>query len=226
MTRSTWFALLVSAAFPALTAFKYAQYAWAPEWRDDYGLSLLVLYVAQFPVTLLGAAFAECELHRRSGWRRALVYVVAVAIVVALTGLAKIVIPGRRWRRSSGGRSLQLTMLMFVGPQPALALARIDAVTTDAVNLTVLAAYVCLLAIAAGIGYLELTGGIHAAQHPIELTWADLAWLGAIYFALRTWSAVHVYTPAFELRRKGYFERPWIDRAARLWKKSPSREDY
>ena len=226
MTRSTWFALLVSAAFPALTAFKYAQYAWAPEWRDDYGLSLLVLYVAQFPVTLLGAAFAGASYIEGPGWRRALVYVVAVAIVGALTGLAKIVIESDMAPIVGWAIVLQLTMLMFVGPQPALALARIDAVTTDAVNLTVLAAYVCLLAIAAGIGYLELTGGIHAAQHPIELTWADLAWLGAIYFALRTWSAVHVYTPAFELRRKGYFERPWIDRAARLWKKSPSREDY
>lgn len=224
MTPSTWFALLASAALPALTAFKYAQYAWAPEWRDDYGLSLLVLYIAQFPVTLLGAAFAGASYIEGPAWRRAMVYIVAVAVVGTLTGLAKVVIESDMAPIVGWAIVLQLAMLMFVGPQPALALARIDAITTDAVNLTVLAAYVGFVAIAAGIGYLELTGGIHAARHPIELTWTDLAWLGAIYFALRAWSAVYVYTPAFERRRKGWFERPWIDRAARLWKPSPTRE--
>jgi hypothetical protein len=91
-------------------------------------------------------------------------------------------------------------------------------VTTDAVHLTVLAAYVGLLAIAAGIAFLEITGGINAAHHPIDLAWTDLAWVGAIYFALRAWSVAYSTTPAFEARRKGYFDRPWIERAARLWK--------
>ena len=226
MTPSTWFALLASAALPAITALRYAEYAWAPQWRDDLGLSLLVLYVAQFPLTLLGAAFAGASYIEGPGWRRALVYAVVVAVVGALTGLAKVVVESDLAPIVGWAIVLQLAMLVFAGPQPALALARIDAVTTDAAHLTVLAAYACFVAIAAGIGLLELTGGIHAARHPVDVGWTDLAWLGAIYFALRAWSAAYVFTPAFEMRRKGRFDRPWIERAARLGKRSPAREDF
>lgn len=81
MTPSTWFALLASAALPAITALRYAEYAWAPQWRDDLGLSLLVLYVAQFPLTLLGAAFSGASYIEGPGWRRALVYAVVVAAI-------------------------------------------------------------------------------------------------------------------------------------------------
>jgi hypothetical protein len=47
-------------------------------------------------------------------------------------------------------------------------------------------------------------------RHDLGLT--DLAWIGAAYFALRAWSAVYVYTPAFAARRKGFFQRAWIEK--------------
>ena len=50
----------------------------------------------------------------------------------------------------------------------------------------------------------------------ITLEWSDVAWIGALYFALRAWSGVYVYTAAFEARRKAFFQRPWLDRIARL----------
>lgn len=227
MTPSTWIALALNVGLPVFTAFKYAQYAWSPGWYDDdYGLSLLLLYVAQFPVTLLGGVFAGVSYIEGPGWRRVLVYVVVVAILGGVTGLAKVIYETDIAAIVGWAIALQIVLLMFVGPQPALALARIEGVTTDAVNLTVLAAFASFLAIAAGIALLDFTGGIHAAHHPIEVTWTDLAWIGALYFALRAWSAAYVFTPAFEVRRKGYFDRPWIDRVVRLWKKPPSKEDY
>jgi hypothetical protein len=225
MTPATWIALLLNAGLPAFTAFTYAQYAWAPDWRDDYGLSLLLLYVAQFPVTLLGGVFAGVSYIEGPGWRRVLIYVVVVAIFGGLTGLAKVVYETDMAAIVGWAIALQVTLLMFVGSQPPLALARIEAVTTDAVHLTVLAAFAGFLAIAVGIAWLDFTGGLHAAHHPIEVTWTDLAWIGALYFALRAWSAAYVFTPAFEVRRQGTFDRPWIDRAVRLGKKSPAAED-
>ncbi|MEO8484806.1 MAG: hypothetical protein ABI585_00570 [Betaproteobacteria bacterium] len=226
MTPSSWIALALNIALPAYTAFRYAQYAWDPGWYDDdYGLALLTLYAAQFPVTFLGGVFAGVSYIEGPSWRRVLVYVVVVALVGGLSGLVKVVAESDLAPIVGWAIALQVVMLMFVGSQPALALARIEAVTTDAVNLTVLAAYVALLAIAAGIALLELTGGIHAAHHPINVTWTDLAWIGAFYFALRAWSVAYAFTPAFEVRRKGFFDRPWIDRAARLWKVRPSGTD-
>lgn len=223
MTPIAWLVVALNVALPLYTAFRYAHYAWNPDWLgDDVGLALLLLYAAQFPVTLLGGVFAGVSYIEGPGWRRVLVYAIVVAVFGALSGLAKVVWESDLAPIVGWAIALQVVMLMFVGPQPALALARIDAVTTDAVNLTVLAAYVGLLSIAAGIVFLEATGGIHAAHHPIDLGWTDLAWLGAVYFALRAWSVAYAFTPAFETRRKGYFDRPWIDRAARLWKAKPS----
>lgn len=226
MTPAAWFALLLNVALPAYTAFRYAQFAWNPGWVDDgYGLSLLVLYVAQFPVTLAGAAFAGASYIEGPGWRRVLVYAVVVAVVGGLTGLARVVIDSDLAPIVGWAIALQVVMLMFVGPQPALALARIEAVTTEAVNLTLLAAYAAFIAIAAGIALLDFTGGLHAAHHPVDVTWTDLAWVGALYFTARAWSVAYAFTPAFEIRRKGFFDRPWIERFVRLGKTSPSKSD-
>jgi len=57
----------------------------------------------------------------------------------------------------------------------------------------------------------------HVGWRTITLEWSDIAWIGALYFALRAWSAAYVYLPAFEARgRKGYFTRPWIEKTVRL----------
>lgn len=218
-----WLALALSVALPAAVAWRYAAFAWYPDWYgDEQAEALLTLYVAQFPVTLLGGAFAGASYIEGPAWRRVGVYLLVVALVALLSGAATTILDSDLAPIVGWAIALQVAMLMFVGSQPALALARIEAVTTDAVHLTVLAAYVALLAIAAGIAFLEITGGIHAAHHPVDLAWTDLAWIGALYFAARAWSVAYAYTPAFEARRKGYFVRPWIDRAVRLWKSPPS----
>ena len=62
--------------------------------------------------------------------------------------------------------------------------------------------------------------------HDLEFELSDLAWIGAMYFVLRAWSGAHAYLPAFDVRRKGYFQRPWIESVTRLGRKPPSKDDY
>lgn len=207
----------------AIIAWRYATFAWNPGGYDDeHWQALLTLYFAQFPVTLFGGAFAGASYIEGPWWLRVGVYAFVVALVALVSGAAGSILDSPLAPIVGWAIVLQVTMLMFVGSQPALALARIEAVTTDAVHLTVLAAYAALIAIAAGIAFLEMTGGIHAAHPPIDLTWTDVAWVGALVFALRAWSVAYAYTPAFDARRKGCFDRPWIDRVVRLWKAPPS----
>lgn len=207
---STWFALLSNAALPAFAAFKYAQFALAPsQYDDDYWFLLAVLFIAQFPLGLLGAAFSGVSYIEGPSWRRVLIYLAVVAVVGGLSGMASLAFEPRIGPIIVGAVAMQLVLLMFVGSQPALACARIDAVTRDAVNLTILAVWGGLGAIACALLFQHFAGGIRAWQ-TIAFEWSDLAWVGAVYFALRAWSAAYVYTSAFEARRKGYFQRPWI----------------
>lgn len=225
-TPYAWLALALNVALPAYTAWRYASYAWNPAWVDDsQSEALVTLYLAQFPVTLLGGAFAGASYIEGPAWRRVGIYLAVVALVAVLSGAARWILDTDLAPIVGWAIVLQVAMLVFVGSQRALALARIDAVTTDAVHLTVLSAYAAIVAAAAGIAFLELTGGIHAERHPIALAWTDLAWIGALYFALRAFSVAYVYTPAFEARRKGWFDRPWIDRVVRLWKAAPGQQD-
>ena len=149
MNNATWFAMFSNAAMPAYTVFKYAQYALMPEaFGDEYGQALLALYGAQFPLCLLGAIFAGVSYIEGPGWRRVLVYAVFVVVVAGLSGFAKLA-----WDTDLGpiiawAIAMQLVILMFVGSQPELALARIDAITHDAVNLILLATFGGLIVIA------------------------------------------------------------------------------
>ena len=47
-----------------------------------------------------------------------------------------------------------------------------------------------------------------------------------MYFVLRAWSGAYAYLPAFDVRRKGYSQRPWIESVTRLGRKPPSKDDY
>jgi hypothetical protein len=206
---SAWYALAGSAALPAYTAYKYAQFAHAPGWYDDeWSFALIVLFVAQLPITVLGIVFAGVSHIEGPAWRRVLVYVGFVAVLGALSGFANFAFDTELGLIIAWAIALQLVILMFAGPQPALARARIDAVTNDAANLFILTLFGGLLAIAAAIAVDQFTRG---STHPVSFEWSDLAWVGAAYFALRAWSAAYACTPAFESRRKGYFQRPWID---------------
>jgi hypothetical protein len=205
------YAGLSNAVMPALTAFKYAQFALAPaQYGDERALSLTALFIAQFPLCLLGAVFSGVSYIEGPSWRRVLIYVIVVAFVGVLSGLAKLAYDTELGPIIGWAIAMQLVILIFAGPQPALARARIDAGANDALNLSILTVYAGLLAIA-GVLLLQHFAGGFLERHAIAFEWSHLAWLGAVYFALRTWSAVYVFTPAFEARRKGYFQRPWIE---------------
>jgi hypothetical protein len=196
---------------PALTAFKYAQFALAPaQYGDERALSLAALFIAQFPLCLLGAAFSAVSYIEGPSWRRVLVYVGVVAVVGGLSGLARFAYETELGPIIGWAVAMQLVILIFAGPQPALARARIDAGANDALNLSILAVYGGLIAIAGAL-LLQNFAGSFLERYAITFEWSDLAWVGAVYFALRAWSAVYVFTPAFDARRKGYFQRPWID---------------
>jgi hypothetical protein len=201
------FAIAGNAVMPAYTAWRYAEFARDPSRFDDsYSFGLAALMIAQVPLGLLAAAFAGVSYIEGPAWRRVLVYLVVIALIGIVSGFAKLA-----WETELGpiigwAIVMQLTILVFAGPQPDLARARIDAVAHDSVNLTILAPFVGLVAV----------GLVFAAQdfldwkHNLGLT--DLAWVGAAYFALRAWSALYVYTPAFAARRQGFFQRAWIEK--------------
>jgi hypothetical protein len=201
------FAVVGNAIMPAYTARRYAEYARDPSRFDDaYALGLAVLVIAQLPLCLLGAAFAGVSYIEGPAWRRVLVYLAVIAVIGVVSGMAKLA-----WETELGpivgwAIVMQLTILVFAGPQPDLARARIDAVAHDAVNLLILTPFVGLVA----VGLVLAAQDVLDWRHDLGLT--DLAWIAAAYFALRTWSAVYVYTPAFDARRKGFFHRPWIEK--------------
>ena len=206
-----WLALLLNAVLPAFAAFRYAQFALAPtQYDDDYAFSLCVLYLAQFPLCLLGAAFSGVSYIEGPSWRRVLIYLAVVAVFGGLSGFAALAYESELGPILAWAVAMQVVLLMFVGSQRELALKRIDAVSIDAVNLTILGVYAGLLAIAGALLFEHFAGDIRAWQ-AITFEWSDLAWVGAAYFALRAWSAAYVYTAPFEARGKGYFQRAWIE---------------
>jgi hypothetical protein len=119
---NTWFALLSNGAMPAFTAFKYAQFALAPgQYDDDRALSLAALFIAQFPLCLLGAAFSGVSYIEGPAWKRVLVYVVVVSVIGGLSGLATFAYETELGPIIGWAVAMQLVILMFAGPQPALA---------------------------------------------------------------------------------------------------------
>ena len=200
-----------NAAMPAYTAYRYVQFALAPgEFGDDYSLSLAALMIAQLPLCLLGGAFAGVSYIDGPGWRRVLVYVVVVAVFGLATGLAKLAWDTEMGPILAWAVAMQLLIIAVAGPQPALARVRIDAVTGDAVNLTILTPFVALVL---GIAAVALQPAItrRLEWRSVSFEWSDLAWICAAYFALRAWSAAYAFTPGFEARRKGFFQRRWIE---------------
>ena len=211
LSPATLAALVANAAMPAYTAYRYVQFALAPgEFGDDYSLWLAALMIAQLPLCLLGGAFAGVSYIEGPGWRRVLVYVVVVAVFGLATGLVKLAWDTEMGPILAWAVAMQLLIIAVAGPQPALARARIDAVTGDAVNLTILTPFVALLL---GIAAVALQPAItrRLEWRSVSFDWSDLAWICAAYFALRAWSAAYVFTPGFEARRKGFFQRRWIE---------------
>ena len=209
------FAILANAALPAYTAFRYAQFAWSPaNYDDDDSLALVALFIAQFPLALIGAAFGSVLYIEGPAWRRVLVYAVVVAVLGVASGLARFALTNELAPIIGYAIAMQLTILMFAGPQPQLAIARIEAVAEDSVNLSVLTVWGGFVAIVLAVVF-EHYVGRSRAWAPITFEWSDVAWIGAVYFALRTWSAIYVYTQAFAVRRVGWFHRQWIERLLR-----------
>jgi len=218
----TWFAMLSNAALPALAAVRYAQFALTPgQYDDDHALSLWALFIAQFPFCLLGAVFSGVSYIEGPGWRRVLVYAGVVAFVGALSGAAGFFFDTEIGPILAWAVAMQVVTLMFAGPQPALARARIDAGANDALNLTILAAFGGLAAVAGALLLQNFAGW----RWTITFEWSDLAWVGAVYFVLRAWSGAYLYTDAFETRRKGFFQRSWIDWLIRNMGRSPQEKD-
>ena len=211
MSPGTLVALAANAAMPAVTAYKYAQFALVPgQYDDDYAMALATLMIAQIPLCILGGAFSGISYIEGPAWRRVLIYVIVVAFIGTIGGFAKMA-----WETDLGpiigwAVAMQIVIIALAGPQPELACARIDAVSWDAVNLTILAPFAGLIAIAAAIALQPHLASL-SDWKTFAFEWSDVAWVGAAYFALRTWSAIYVFTPAFEARRKGYFQRAWIE---------------
>ncbi|MFO1323977.1 MAG: hypothetical protein U1F15_07910 [Burkholderiales bacterium] len=208
---ATWFALVANAALPAFAAYEYAQFALAPGAFDDaFSEALATLFIAQIPLCILGAVFAGVSYVEGPTWRRVVVYVVAVAIIAAISGFSQLAFDAQMGPILGWALVMQLTIIAVAGPQPALARARIDAVARDAVSALLLTVFAGLLGCAVALALLVSTRGPDGVSR-IDRPWSDLAWVGAAYFAMRTWSAAYVFTPAFAARGKGYFERPWIE---------------
>jgi hypothetical protein len=226
MNASTWLSLLANGALPGYTAYKYAQFALAPAGYDEaYAYGLVTLFFAQLPLCLLGAVFAGVSYIEGPSWRRVLVYLGIIGVVAIVAAIAQVSLDEDYGPIIGYAIAMQIVLLMFVGEQPALALARIDAVTSDAANLIVLSIWGGVIAIVAALALQQYARG-KGEWHDLEFEMSDLAWIGAVYFALRAWSAIYAYTPAFEVRRKGFFVRPWIEKVTTLGKKPPSKDDY
>ncbi len=205
MSPANLFALVGSAALPALAAIRYLQFARAPSsYDDDYSLSLVALFIAQIPLGLLAAAFVGVSYIEGPAPRRVLIYLAAIVVIGVASGLARLAFDSDIGPIIGWAIAMNVAVLLFAGPIPPLARARIEAVAEDAVNLTILAPFVALI-----------VGIAAVAWRPHAWEWSSLAWFGALYFALRAWSAAYAYTAAFEVRKKGFFQRPWIERLVR-----------
>jgi hypothetical protein len=210
---ATLFALLASAAMPAYTTYKYLAYAHAPaEFDDAHAEALVTLFIAQLPLCILAAVFAAVSHLDGPMWRRVLVFVITVAIIAAIGGFWRLASDSQMGPILGWAIVMQLMIIAVAGPQPALARARIDAVAYDSANLFILAVFAMLIGCAVSLALLVNTRGPDGVSR-IEYQWSDLAWIVGGYFACRAWSAIYVFTPAFEARGKGYFQRAWIDRA-------------
>jgi len=208
---ASWFGLMSAAAMPAYTTYKYLAYAHAPGQFDDaYSEGLITLFIAQLPLCILAAVFAAVSHLDGPMWRRVLVFVIMVAIIAAVGGFWKLAFDTQMGPIVGWAIVMQIMIIAVAGPQPALARARIDAVAQDSANLFILAVFAILIGCAVALALLVNTRGPDGVSR-IEYQWSDLAWIVGGYFACRTWSAVYVFTPAFEARGKGYFQRPWID---------------
>ena len=203
--------MLGNAAMPAYTAYRYVAYARAPgEFDEAYAEALATLFIAQLPLCILAALFAGVSYIEGPTWRRVLVYVIVVAIVGAVSGLWKLAFDSQMGPIIGWAIVMQLVIIAVAGPQPDLARSRIEATASDSMNLFILAVFAILSGCAVALALLVNTRGSDGVSR-IELEWSDLAWIIGGYFALRAWSAVYVFTPAFEVRRKGFFQRTWID---------------
>ena len=208
-----WFALLASAAMPAYTTYEYLAYAHAPgEFDDAYSEALATLFIAQLPLCILAAVFAAVSHLDGPMWRRVLVFIITVAIVAAIGGFWRLAFDSQMGPILGWAIVMQLMIIATAGPQPALARARIDAVAYDSANLFIVAVLAILVGCAVSLALLVNTRGPDGVSR-IEFQWSDLAWIVGGYFACRTWSAIYVFTKAFEARGKGFFQRPWLDRA-------------
>lgn len=213
---ATLFAMLANAAMPAYTAYRHVALALDPTAYDEaFVSSLWALFFAQIPVAMLMVVFAGVSTIEGPAWRRVAVYVVVVALLAAISGFWRTAFDNEYGPVLAWALGMQLVTLMCAGPQPALAQARIEAVAEDIATLfvvTILGGLVAVVAAVALVPYVNQA----LEWRTITLEWTDLAWIGALYFALRAWSGIYVFTAAFEARGKGYFQRPWLDRIARM----------
>ncbi len=226
MNASTWFSLVANAALPAYAAFRYAQFALAPgDFDETYSWALVTLFMVQLPLCLLGAVFAGVSYIEGPSWRRILVYLGVLGVVAIVAALFKIGLDADFAPIIGYAIAMQVVILMFVGKQPALALARIEAVTNDAANLIILCIWGGVIAALGALILQDFARG-RSDWHELEFELSDLAWIGAVYFLLRAWSSAYAYILPFEARRKGFFQRPWIETVTRLGRKPPSTDDY
>jgi hypothetical protein len=221
---TSWLRAGASALMPAAAAVGYGLAALHPERvSEQAGLALAAYFLSQLPLTLLSGAFSAAMYLPGPAARRVLVYLAVVGMAVgvgwaAMKSTASVFAPA-----VGGAVATQTFSLLFLGKDAARARRRVSAVAADGVNLIILACWAIAAALVLGVVARKYAAGALAALG-IDLRLSDIAWVIAVYFALRAVSAGYVHTAAFARREKGLFDRPWINWLVRNLGRSARRQ--
>jgi hypothetical protein len=208
--------MALAAALPAATALAYAGYALVPErYPESFRLWAALLLVAEMPLCLLGAVFAGAAAIPGTA-RRVGVYLVVVALLVGAGGLWELLEDDQMGPLLAWAALGHVVGLLWLGPDAELAVARADAIATDAATLVPLTGWLLVIS-AVAILVWAWASDIPAERAP----WGQLAWVGALHFALRAWSGAFAHGAAFAASRRGLLDRPWIDRLLHHLGRSP-----
>lgn len=212
--------MVLAATLPLATALAYAGYALVPErYPESFPTWAAMVLLAEMPLCLLGAVFAGAAAIPGAA-RRVGVYLVLAALLVGLGGLWEMFNDDQMGPLLAWAALGHVVGLIWLGPDPDVAVARADAIAADAATLVPLTGWILVLAAAAILGW-SAANGIPAERAP----WGQLAWVGALHFALRAWSGAHAYGAAFAASRRGLLDQRWIDRLLHHLGRSPRHHD-
>lgn len=212
--------MLLAAALPLATALAYAGFALIPErYPEAFPMWASLVLLAEMPLCLLGAVFAGAAAIPGAA-RRVGVYLVVAVVLAGVGGLWELINDDQMGPVLAWAALGHVVGLIWLGPDAELAVARADAIASDAATLVPLTGWVLALAAVLILVWSEASG-IGAERAP----WVQLAWVGALHFALRAWSGAHANGTAFAASRRGLLDRPWIDRLLHHLGRSPRQRD-